>query len=191
MGHPPASTFQDAEYQALRRVQLECFPEDYQLLKAGKSGQSNSQLLCLSLEYDEAILNSKPLGYVSSDLADPDPVTPNSPLMGRPDGSLPQVVYPESELLGRKRWRHSRVLADRFWAAFVKQYQLGLQTGGKWQTPSPDVDVGMVVMLVDPQLPRSSWQIGRVTKVFPGADGRVRTVKYRYRTGCTPDLFPA
>lgn len=30
----------------------------------------------------EVILNSKPLGYVSSDLADPDPVTPNSLLLG-------------------------------------------------------------------------------------------------------------
>ncbi len=30
----------------------------------------------------EGILNSRPLGYVSSDIADPDPVTPNSLLMG-------------------------------------------------------------------------------------------------------------
>ncbi|KAI3364948.1 hypothetical protein L3Q82_000934 [Scortum barcoo] len=33
------------------------------------------------------------LGYVSSDASDPDPVTPNVLLVGRPDGSLPQVVY--------------------------------------------------------------------------------------------------
>ena len=46
----------------------------------------------------EGILNSKPLGYISSDLADPDPVTPNMLLMGRPDSSLPQAIYCESEL---------------------------------------------------------------------------------------------
>lgn len=46
----------------------------------------------------EGILNSKPLGYTSSDISDSDPVTPNSLLMGRPDSSLPQVVYPESEM---------------------------------------------------------------------------------------------
>lgn len=40
----------------------------------------------------EAILNSKPIGYVSSDLADPDLVTPNSLLLGRPDGSLLPVI---------------------------------------------------------------------------------------------------
>ncbi|KAL0161393.1 hypothetical protein M9458_045118 [Cirrhinus mrigala] len=60
----------------------------------------------------EAILNSKPLGYVSSDMADADPVTPSSLLMGRPDGSLPQVIYLESEMLSRRRWRHSQILAD-------------------------------------------------------------------------------
>ncbi|XP_045906634.1 uncharacterized protein LOC123971678 [Micropterus dolomieu] len=46
------------------------------------------------------ILNSKPLGYASSDIADPDPVTPNL-LMGRQDSSLPLVSYPSSDLLSR------------------------------------------------------------------------------------------
>lgn len=49
----------------------------------------------------EGILNAKPLGYVSADVADTDPVTPNYLLMGRPDSSLPQVVYPEEAALGR------------------------------------------------------------------------------------------
>lgn len=42
-------------------------------------------LLTVLLEV-ESILNSKPLGYVSADVADADPVTPNSLLMGRPNG---------------------------------------------------------------------------------------------------------
>lgn len=36
----------------------------------------------------EGILNAKPLGYTSSDIADPDPITPNLLLMGRQDASL-------------------------------------------------------------------------------------------------------
>lgn len=46
----------------------------------------------------EGIMNSKPLGYVSSDISDPDPVTPNLLLMGRRDASLPQAVYGPSDL---------------------------------------------------------------------------------------------
>lgn len=129
----------------------------------------------------EAILNSKPLGYVSADIADLDPITPNCLLMGRPDGSLPQVIYPVSELLGRRRWRHSQVLSDRFWTAFIKNYLPELQARTKWQTPSADIQPGMVVMLVDPQLPRSFWQIGRVVNVFPGADDRVRTAEIQIK----------
>lgn len=129
----------------------------------------------------EAILNSKPLGYVSADLADLDPVTPNCLLMGRPDGSLPQVVYPESDLLTKWRWRHSQILADRFWTAFIKHYLPAMQTRGKWQRSTPDIEPGTVAMLVDPQLPRALWQIGKVTRVFPGADGHVRTAEIQIK----------
>ncbi len=47
----------------------------------------------------EGILNAKPLGYVSSDVSDLDPVTPSILLMGRHDSSLPQVLYDSSNLL--------------------------------------------------------------------------------------------
>ncbi|KAK7880770.1 hypothetical protein WMY93_032583 [Mugilogobius chulae] len=121
----------------------------------------------------EGILNSRPLGYVSSDLADPDPVTPNCLLMGRPDSSLPQVVYPESELLSRKRWRHSQILADHFWKHFIQHFLPTLQSRQKWQTEKEDITVGTVVLIVDQQTPRALWQVGTVKTVIPGADGRV------------------
>lgn len=124
----------------------------------------------------EGILNSKPLGYTSSDIADPDPVTPNSLLMGRPDASLPPVIYPESEIISRRRWRHSQVLADHFWKHFLRFYLPNLQTRQKWQADTSDIQVGTTGMIIDPQLPRALWPVGRVSKTFPGMDGRVRTV---------------
>ncbi|KAL4008256.1 hypothetical protein ACER0C_002108 [Sarotherodon galilaeus] len=90
----------------------------------------------------EGIINAKPLGYVSSDVADPDPITPNLLLMGRRDASLPHVIYASSEMLGRRRWRHREV-----------------------------------VMVVDSQLPRAQWPIGKVVKACPGPDGRVRAAE--------------
>lgn len=123
----------------------------------------------------EAILNSKPLGYVSSDVADADPVTPNSLLMGRPDGSLPQVIYPESEILSRRHWRHSQVLADRFWSRFIWDYLPSLQTRQKWQTSPPSLKEQTFVVIVDPQLPRSSWPVGQVIKTHQSPDGHIRS----------------
>ncbi|XP_067294186.1 uncharacterized protein [Pseudorasbora parva] len=125
----------------------------------------------------EGILNAKPLGYTSSDVADPDPVTPNMLLMGRHDSSLPQVVYPESELLSKRRWRHSQLLADHFWRRFLRNYLPELQVRQKWHRESENLKPGTVVMIVDHQLPRALWPVGQVTKVFPGEDGRARTAE--------------
>lgn len=125
----------------------------------------------------EGILNSKPLGYVSSDLADPDPITPNLLLMGRRDASLPQAVYGSSDLLSRRRWRHSQVLADHFWSQFTRQYLPGLQLRHKWTKSTPDLAADAVVMVVDPQLPRALWPVGRVTKIIKGDDGKVRSAE--------------
>ncbi|NP_001410306.1 uncharacterized LOC100150025 [Danio rerio] len=123
----------------------------------------------------EGILNSKPLGYTSSDVADLDPITPFCFLIGRRDVSLPQVVYEDSEILSRRRWRHSQLLAEHFWRHFLKYYLPDLQARQKWKTEKKTLEIGDVVMIVDPQLPRALWPVGRITQVFPGADGRVRT----------------
>ncbi|XP_033114100.1 uncharacterized protein LOC117114530 [Anneissia japonica] len=124
----------------------------------------------------EGILNSKPLGYVSSDTRDVNPITPNILLMGRYDPVLLQVIYPETELLGRKRWRHSQVLSDHFWKHFITYYLPGLQTRQKWYKESKNLTVGDVVLIVDKLLLRAQWLVGSVTKVFPGRDSRVRAV---------------
>ncbi|XP_077374847.1 uncharacterized protein LOC144017311 [Festucalex cinctus] len=151
-------------------------------------------LLTVLLEV-ESILNSKPLGYVSADAADADPVTPNSLLMGRPDGSLPQVMYPETETLSRKRWRHSQVLADQFWSRYIREKW---QIRQKWHSTTPGLLEKAVVLVVDPQLPRASWPIGRVIKVHRSDDGCIRSADVDIkghvytrpvaRLVCLPDL---
>lgn len=49
---PPAITYREAETVVLRRIQMESFQEDFQLLKSNKPVRSNSRLLCLSPEFD-------------------------------------------------------------------------------------------------------------------------------------------
>ncbi|XP_027861387.1 uncharacterized protein LOC114137071 [Xiphophorus couchianus] len=129
----------------------------------------------------EGMLNSKPLGYVSSDLADPDPITPNLLLMGRLDPSLPQVLYHDSELIGQRHWRTCQVLSDRFWTQFIRHYLPTLQTRSKWQRDTSPIQLGTVVMIVDPQLPRASWPIGEISRVFPGADGLIRSAEVKVK----------
>ncbi|KAK7882057.1 hypothetical protein WMY93_028231 [Mugilogobius chulae] len=127
----------------------------------------------------EGLLNAKPLGYISSDAADPDPVTPNLLLMGRRDASLPQAIYASSDLLSRRRWRHSQILADHFWSHFIRRHLPDLQKRSKRHSDTDNLTIGQVVMVVDSQLPRAQWPIGRVVKICPGSDGRVRAAEVR------------
>ncbi|XP_033639868.1 uncharacterized protein LOC117300250 [Asterias rubens] len=127
----------------------------------------------------EGILNSKPLGYISSDVADINPITLNILLMGRHDQSLPQVVYPVEELIGRRRWRHSQVLADQFWSHFLKYYLPSLQLRPKWQKDCRNLTCGDVVMIADPQQPRAHWLVGRVIETLPGVDDRIRAARVK------------
>ncbi|XP_067306912.1 uncharacterized protein [Pseudorasbora parva] len=124
----------------------------------------------------EGILNSKPLGYVSTDVADIDPITPNILLMGRRDASLPQVAYTQGDM-GRRRWRHCQNMVDQFWIQFTRNYLPTLQIRQKWKKSSENLEADAVVLIVDPQLPRAQWPIGRVQKTLPGSDGCVRTAE--------------
>lgn len=129
----------------------------------------------------EGILNSKPLSYVSSDVADPDPITPNLMLMGQLDPSLPLAVYHDSEVLGCHHWGACQVLSDRFWMGFLHHYLPTLQTRSKWHSDKAPLQLGTVAMIVDPQLSRASWPVGRIIKVFPGANGLIRTAEIKVR----------
>jgi len=42
-----------------------------------------------------------------------------------------------------------------------------------------DVRPGDVVLVVSSDTPRGQWPLGRVLKVYPGKDGKVRTVKLK------------
>ncbi|XP_048010442.1 uncharacterized protein LOC125244397 [Megalobrama amblycephala] len=128
----------------------------------------------------EGILNSKPLGYVSADVANPDPITPNMLLMGRRDASLPQAVY-ASETIGRRRWRHCQNLIDQFWIRYLRDYLPTLHSRYKWQKPTEPLTLDTVVMIIDPNLPRAQWPIGRVVKLIPSRDGCIRTVEIQVR----------
>ena len=56
---------------------------------------------------------------------------------------------------------------------------MNLQEKQKWDTVHPNLDVGDVVLLVDEDVKRNKWPMGRITETFPGDDGLVRKVSVR------------
>lgn len=159
-----------------------CWEREVRSIKAALRVTLGTRVLSAEVLYTvmvevEEMLNSKPLGYVTSNILDPDPITPNILLMGRQDASLPQVMYADSEILSPRKWRHSQVLADRFWSSFIRDYLPSLQSRQKWMQEGNPISLDAVVMVVDPQLPRGLWPMGTVTKILPSPDGRIRVVE--------------
>ncbi|TWW76225.1 hypothetical protein D4764_13G0008870 [Takifugu flavidus] len=147
----------------------------------GAQAVPEDMLLTVLIEV-EGILNAKPLGYVSSDVADPDPVTPSILLMGRRDASLPQVSY-VPDALTRRRWRQSLMIADHFWSRFIKGYLPTLQVHQKWHIPTSNLEIGTVVMIVDPQLQRAQWPVGKIVKLNVSEDGYIRAAEVKGALG--------
>ena len=61
----------------------------------------------------------------------------------------------------------------------VLEYVPTLQQRHKWLLNKRNLAVNDLVLVVDKTVPRSRWLLGRVTKVFPGEDSRVRTAEVK------------
>jgi len=131
----------------------------------------------------EAVLNSRPLTYVNSEANEPEAVTPNHFLIGRTSPNLPPGVFDDGDLNCRKRWRQAQLLTNHFWQRWSKEYVPLLNSRTKWNVPTRDLRVDDVVLLSEDNTPRGQWPLARITRVFPGADGTVRSVELKTRTG--------
>ena len=58
----------------------------------------------------------------------------------------------------------------------MKEVIPNLNEREKWQQQQPNLEVGDIVVIIDSSSQRGVWPTGRVTKVFPGPDGVVRSV---------------
>ncbi len=58
-----------------------------------------------------------------------------------------------------------------------------LSKRGKWHTAKENVQVGEVVLQLDPNTPRGQWKLAVIEEVFPSKDGRVRRCKIRSTNG--------
>ena len=126
----------------------------------------------------ESIVNSRPITPVSNDPKDLNPLTPNDLLIqGQCYSSSPGVFSKED--IYTRRWRHVQLLADKFWKRWVKEYLPTLQLRSKWKDAKDNLKENDVVIMIDENMPRKKWCLGRLEKVFPGKDGLVRSVQVK------------
>ena len=142
----------------------------------------------------EAVLNNRPLTYVSPDVEDMEPITLSHLLHGRPIVSLPHYDVQDDELtdptygetvdMNRSAKVHAQLLAH-FWNRWKLEYLTDLHefhkaTGSNTQA----VKVGDIVLIHD-DTHRVQWKLAVIEQVNKGADGLIRSANGRTSTGRT------
>lgn len=127
----------------------------------------------------EACLNSRPLTALSDDHTDLNALTPGHFLVGEP---LMQPLakdlseIPENRL---KLWSMVQKVTQDFWKRWQEEYLVTLQRRRKWFRVESNLLIGDLVLITNENQPPAMWVMGRITDVYTGEDGLVRSCKVR------------
>ena len=139
----------------------------------------------------EAVINDRPLTYVTDDSNDFEPLTPSHLVFGYRLTSLPPLENKHLKGVGddftpsnlRKRLKHKYHVIDCFRQRFKREYLCALrERTHSNKTKTEFASVSDVVLIKDNN-PRLLWKMGRVVSLHPSKDGYVRSVTVKTITG--------
>lgn len=136
----------------------------------------------------EATINSRPLTYDGQEPGEESVLTPSHLLTGSRVISLPEAraaAVPSStgSDIGR-RWRYRRSLTDAFWKRWRKEYLLQLRSAHCISSSENNaLKPGDLVILQEDRSPSHMWKTGRISEVFKGRDGAVRSCIVKLPSG--------
>ncbi len=132
----------------------------------------------------EGLLNARPLAYVSGEMGEITPLTPNHFLAG--SASVPLLEGPwDGERSLPKRWAAVQEALSSFRRRFAEEILPHLQQATKTRGCTRDLKEGDVVTFLLPSA-SNKWPLAIVHKVFPGTDGRVRVIELWKPNLCAP-----
>ena len=127
------------------------------------------------------LLNSRPLTCAGIDPDDLRPLTPND-FLNRPSAFTPPVLD-VGESSPQDRYRQLKRATALFWSHWRGSYLQSIAVHPKWNIIRRNLEVGDVVMEKDGGFGKGRWSVGRVIKVYPGADNLVRDVDIELENG--------
>ncbi|XP_045541451.1 uncharacterized protein LOC106711682 [Papilio machaon] len=171
----------DAAISALRRfLARRGFPKEIWSDNATCFKAANKELAEAAQEALENEVNCRRITWKyipPSAHGDEAAITPNHILIGPNCHAPVPGHFTSSDVSARQLWRRAQALADDFWRRWVREC-LPLLRHRREPYGSGGVapQLGDVVIICDSNLPRNTWPRGRVTRLYPGADGEVRVV---------------
>ena len=171
--NPPKSPWMGGAMESLVKITKKC------LKTVIKDGLLNEECVHTVLLEIESIVNSRPLTSVSDDINDLEPITPNHFLIGRPSPNLNFTNITEKDTNSRTRWKAVQAVTNMYWKRWLKEYLPLLTVRKKWTNHYENIRVGDIVLIQEENTERSKWPLARVTELFYGKDGVVRSVKLK------------
>lgn len=130
----------------------------------------------------KAILNSRPLIPLSEEITDLNYLSPGHFITQRPLAIDPLTteMTPVDHL---SRWKRTQARTKQLWEKWSQYYLLSLQRQQKWHSASQNLKIVLLVLIKETNLPPAQWRVGRIVKLYPGRDNRVRVVDVRTGAG--------
>ena len=153
----------------------------------GRSVYSADEIYTILTEV-EAMVNSRPLTYVSDEPSEMKYLTPASFLIGRELINIPvEPVKSKDKSLRKKELNKLAIMQKRtlnlIWKTFREEYTRNLGTVPTKIADSECISPGELVMVAEHCIPRAKWKVGVVDRCKAGPDKRVRTVWVRTAAG--------
>ena len=112
----------------------------------------------------EALINSRPLTYQSSNPKDETPLTPNHFLIGQVGGKFAPESVDFTDFNPNKRWRRIQELVRHFWHRWLPEWLPTLNRRQKWFYTQEELKEDNIVLVVSTDTLRGNWPIGRVSE---------------------------
>ena len=145
----------------------------------------------------EQVVNSRPLLYIGSDIADGHGLSPAHFLVWNTQTDFPETVEFDddfelkpsngSHLLAL--WNYGKKRANYFWKVWRESYLQSLREQRKWCHPNCGKlskitpQVGEIVLIKEAKQPRSLWRLGQIVELKKSKDNQVRTAVVRSAKG--------
>ena len=128
-----------------------------------------------------ACINSRPLWPPTEGDVGGTPITCEDLL--RPTGLPRDPVELNVKCDPRKRYQQIQDIVNDWWKLWMLHFAPNLQARNKWFKVRENLEIGDIVLIIDPEISRSKWRMAMVTSVYPGKDGLVRSVQVKTGSG--------
>ena len=131
------------------------------------------EMLWTACHHAEDILNSRPIGQISMDPRDPEPLTPGMFIGHAP--ADPPIPIPPHKNKYTDLWKQMNTIREHLYRRFQEELVPELEKRAKWWDVAPELKVDDVVICLkcDPT-EDGRWPLGRVAEVIHGRDGLPR-----------------